>query len=169
MAAELSFVHYACELLQGVGPCVARRMFGGFGISCSGLNFALVVDLGHGGGGEKLWLKTSDDTRALFEAAGCERFVYSVTRQGVRHAQSMNYYSAPEEAMESAQLMLPWARLALDCALKARLAQSPRARVATKKIANKVPPSPAASSMPQARRPGATAAGPRSRRKSGNG
>lgn len=32
----------------------------------------------------------------------------------------MNHYSAPEEAMESPELMAPWARLALDCALKAR-------------------------------------------------
>jgi DNA transformation protein len=33
---------------------------------------------------------------------------------------SMNYYSAPDDAMESPQLMAPWARLALEAALKAR-------------------------------------------------
>ena len=33
---------------------------------------------------------------------------------------SMNYYSAPDEAMESPQLMAPWARLALEAALLAR-------------------------------------------------
>ena len=45
------FAIYCCELLSGVGPCVARRMFGGYGISTSGLTLALVADLG---GGEKL-------------------------------------------------------------------------------------------------------------------
>ncbi|WP_309681226.1 TfoX/Sxy family protein [Polaromonas sp.] len=117
MAAALSFANYCCELLASVGPCTARRMFGGFGISMAGLSIALVADLGRG---EKLWLKADPDSRPLFEAAGCERFVYRVTKDGVTVARSMNHYSAPEEAMESPELMAPWARLALDCALKAR-------------------------------------------------
>jgi DNA transformation protein and related proteins len=111
------FATYCCELLSGVGPCIAKRMFGGFGISTSGLTFALVADLG---GGEKLWLKADADTQARFEQEGCERFSYEMTRNGVSKMQSLNYYSAPEEAMESPQLMLQWARLSLDCALKAR-------------------------------------------------
>lgn len=111
------FAMYCCELLSGVGPCTAKRMFGGFGISTGGLTFALVADLG---GGETLWLKADEATRGLFEAQGCGRFTYEMTRNGVRSAHSLGYYSAPEEAMESAALMLPWARLALDCALRAR-------------------------------------------------
>ncbi|WP_332776363.1 TfoX/Sxy family protein [Polaromonas sp.] len=117
MRPDLSFANYCCELLSSVGPCTARRMFGGFGISTGGLSIALVADLGQG---EKLWLKADQDTRHLFEAAGCERFVYSVTKDGVKVAKSMNHYSAPEDTMESPELMAPWARLALDCALKAR-------------------------------------------------
>lgn len=125
------FATYCCELLSGVGPCIARRMFGGFGISTSGLTFALVADLG---GGEKLWLKADADTQARFEREGCERFSYEMTRNGVSKMQSLNYYSAPEEAMESPQLMLQWARISLDCALKAR-AGKPKKRAS--------PPSPA--------------------------
>lgn len=117
MGTDLSFANYCCELLSSVGPCTAKRMFGGFGISMGGLSIALIADLGEG---EKLWLKADKDTRHLFEAAGCERFIYSVTQNGVKLAKSMNHYSAPEEAMESPELMTPWARLALDCALKAR-------------------------------------------------
>ncbi|MES2361162.1 MAG: TfoX/Sxy family protein [Pseudomonadota bacterium] len=126
------FAIYCCELLAGVGPCTAKRMFGGFGISTSGLNLALVADLG---GGEKLWLKADADSRGQFEAAGCERFSYEITRNGVKAAHSLNYYSAPEEAMESAQLMLPWARISLACAVKARSAPSRRAQAATKSVA----------------------------------
>ena len=106
------FATYCCDLLGAIGPCVLRRMFGGYGISRDGLTVAIMTDLGQG---EKLWLKADDDSRALFEAAGCQRFGYQ--REGV--ARSMNYYSAPEEAMDSPQLMAPWARLALDAALKA--------------------------------------------------
>lgn len=125
------FAIYCCELLAGVGPCTAKRMFGGFGISTSGLNLALVADLG---GGEKLWLKADADSRSQFEAAGCERFSYDITRNGEKAMHSLNYYSAPEEAMESAQLMLPWARISLVCAVKARSVTRKRAQTATKSV-----------------------------------
>ena len=107
------FARYCCDLLASVGPCVARRMFGAYGISSEGLTLAILADLGTG---EKLWLKVDETSRARFEAAGCERFVY----QAKDKPMSMNYYSTPDEAMESAQLMAPWARLALEAALKAR-------------------------------------------------
>ncbi|RYF37909.1 MAG: TfoX family protein, partial [Comamonadaceae bacterium] len=114
MAADPSFANYCCELLSGsVGPCVARRMFGGWGISTGGMTLALVTDLGEG---EKLWLKADGALRSHYEAAGSQRFTYMA--KGV--TRSVNYYSAPDEAMESPQLMAPWARQALDCALKAQ-------------------------------------------------
>ena len=161
------FAIYCCELLSGVGPCTAKRMFGGYGISQSGLTLALVADLG---GGEKLWLKADAETRSLFETAGCERFSYEVTRGGQRAQHSLNYYSAPEEAMESAQLMLQWARVSLACALKARSAQSPRARAATKIVAKRIRARTLAATTPPARprasRPSAPNAKPRAKRKS---
>lgn len=119
------FAMYCCELLSGVGPCTAKRMFGGYGISTSGLTLALVADLG---GGDKLWLKADADTRGLYEAQGCERFTYEITRNGVTAPHSLNYYAAPEEAMESPAVMQPWARVALECALKARAAKAPKVR-----------------------------------------
>lgn len=107
------FAQYCCDLLSAVGPCVARRMFGGYGISTDGLTLAILVDLG---AGEKLWLKADETSRPQFEAAGCERFTYLAKGKPM----GMNYYSAPDEAMESPPLMAPWARLALQAALKAR-------------------------------------------------
>lgn len=120
-ASSNEFAHYSCELLSSLGVCVARRMFGGHGISLDGLTLAIVADLG---GGEMLWLKADDDSRARFEAAGCQRFVYLAKGK----AMGMNYYSAPEEAMESPQQMAPWARLALEAALRARKAQKAPAK-----------------------------------------
>lgn len=117
-----AFAQYCCELLSAsLGPCVARRMFGGWGISTGGLTVALVTDLGEG---EKLWLKADGALRSYYEAAGSQRFTYMA--KGV--ARSVNYYSAPDEAMESPQLMAPWARQALDCALKAQSARPSRPR-----------------------------------------
>ncbi len=114
MAAPPSeFALYCCEMLSSVGACVARRMFGAYGISTDGLTLAILADLGSG---EKLWLKADETTRSIFEQAGCERFVYQAEGQ----PKSMNYYCAPDEALESAHLMAPWARLALEAALSAR-------------------------------------------------
>ena len=115
------FTHYCCDLLSSAGPCVAKRMFGGWGLSTGGLTLAILVDLGQG---EILWLKADETSRPLFETAGCARFTYAA--KGV--PRSMNYYSAPSEAMESPALMAPWARLALQAALAARTPPVKRAK-----------------------------------------
>ena len=107
------FAHYCCELMADLGPCVAKRMFGGWGISTDGLTVAILANLGDG---EILWLKANEETRTRFEAEGCARFTYLVKGQ----PKSMNYYSAPADAMESPALMAPWARLAMEAALIAK-------------------------------------------------
>ncbi len=121
------FANYCCELLGSAGACSAKRMFGGWGISVEGLTIAVLADLGKG---PILWLKADADSRATYEAAGCARFIYS----GKDGDRSMNYYSAPDDAMESHDAMRPWARLALDCAVKAR--KPPKAQSFKKKLAN---------------------------------
>ncbi len=117
---DTGFADYCRELLASAGPCTAKRMFGGWGISCDGLTFAIVADLGQG---PTLWLKADEETAPGLQAAGSRRFTYAA--KGVER--SMGYYSAPEEALESPQLMAPWARQALACALKARAPRGPRA------------------------------------------
>ncbi|MBI2769499.1 MAG: TfoX/Sxy family protein [Burkholderiales bacterium] len=140
MAADAEFAQHCCDLLSSVGTCVHRRMFGGWGISTGGFNIALVADLGDGA---KLWLKADGALRSHYEAAGSRRFTYLA--KGVER--SVNYYSAPEDAMESPQLMAPWARQALDCALKAQSARDARSRARPKS------PAPRKSGAP--RRPSA--------------
>lgn len=154
MPTDAAFAQHCCDLLASVGTCVHRRMFGGWGISTGGFNIALVADLG---AGEKLWLKADGAIRSHYEAAGCERFTY--VAKGVQR--SVNYYSAPEEAMESPQLMAPWARQALDCALKAQSAREARSRPVAKPAAK--PARPAAS------RAAARAPKTRARRRSAQG
>jgi DNA transformation protein and related proteins len=125
MAADKQFADYCCELLSSVGPCMSKRMFGGFGISTDGLTVAIIADLGSG---EKLWLKADDATRVQYEAAGCARFTYDVVKNGVGKLMSMNYYSAPEEAMDSMDAMRPWAALAFQCAVRAKALAKPKAK-----------------------------------------
>ena len=139
MSANKDFANYCCELLASAGPCVAKRMFGGWGISVDGVTIAIIADLG---AGEKLWMKADDNTRVQWVAVGCARFTYTVTKNGVAYNMGMNYYSAPEEAMDSPDAMRPWARLALDCAAKAMAVRLAR-RAAKVKPAATAKPKPA--------------------------
>lgn len=106
-------------------------MFGGHGFWVDGLFIALITS-------ERLHLKANDDTVAKFVAAGCEQFVYM--SQG--KPQHLNYWTAPDEAMDSPEDMHPWARLAMFAAVAARLAKPESASATnkrkTKAVANLV-------------------------------
>jgi DNA transformation protein len=90
-------------------------MFGGHGFYVDDLFIALVF-------GDRLYLKADAETRPRFEAAGCEPFVYD----GAGKQVTINYWTAPDDAMESPMLMRPWARLAMEAALRARNTQPAR-------------------------------------------
>jgi len=125
MAAPVDpFVSHCLELLESVGRPRARRMFGGHGLYVDELFVALIV-------GERLYLKVDDQTRAAFDAAACQPFVYRSADKDV----ALGYYSAPEDAMESPAQMRDWALRAMSAALRARSAVSAalRARGATQR------------------------------------
>lgn len=103
------FVDYCAELLATLGGVRSRRMFGGHGLYVDDIFVALIAD-------ERLYLKVDVQSRARFEAAGCRPFTYAAKGR----AQTLSYFTAPDEAMESQALMAHWARLALDAALRAR-------------------------------------------------
>jgi len=101
------FIDYAMELLGPFGTVRTRRMFGGYGVYLDGLMFALVSQ-------DALYLKADEMNYIEFEQASCERFSY--VRKGRRAA--LNFFRAPDDAMDSPGLMLPWARTAYAAALR---------------------------------------------------
>lgn len=116
------FIEHVRELLCGLGPIAARRMFGGWGLSVDGMNIGIVA-------WDTLYLKTNADTEAQWLAAGARPFVYEAKGRPM----TLRYHTAPEDAMESPALMLPWARLALQAALAARAPGKGRAARSVKK------------------------------------
>lgn len=112
-----AFTELCVEMLSPLGPVRVRRMFGGEGVYVDGLFMAIIND-------GQLFLKADDTSRERFVAAGCVPFTYP-TKDGERMV--MSYYRPPEEALESPPLMLPWARLALEAALRAANAKKPAA------------------------------------------
>jgi DNA transformation protein len=117
-------VDHALELLAVLGAARARRMFGGHGLYVDDIFIALIAD-------DRLYLKADEQTRPRFQAAGSEPFVYTRRTDGNPGDHiALGYWTVPPEAMESPALMLPWARLALEAALRAR-AEKPAARPRT--------------------------------------
>ncbi len=137
MSTPREFADFCCELMSGLGPVLAKRMFGGWGLSVDGQSVALLADLGHG---DTLYLKADADSRVRFEAAGCRRFMYDTGKDNQPVQRSLNYYSAPEAAMDSPDAMLPWARLALQSALSARAGKPPGGAKPRKAVARQVAP-----------------------------
>ncbi len=117
MSSSPEYVAHCLDLLSVIGSARARRMFGGHGIDVDGQFLALIV-------ADRLYLKSDEATRPEFERAGCQPFEYG-RRDGQRAV--MSYWTAPEDAMESPALMLPWARLAMASALRAALSRKPAA------------------------------------------
>lgn len=107
MPKDLAFLAHLDELLEPLGKISSKIMFGGHGIYCNGIIMGLVIN-------RAFYLKVDDQTQVLFEKVGSKPFEYEMKSKHV----SMSYWSAPEDAMESAEQMLPWARLAYASALR---------------------------------------------------
>lgn len=115
MSSSPEFAAHCLELLSPLGPTTSRRMFGGHGFYVDGLFIGMAA-------AERLYLKVDEESRPRFEAAGCEPFDFD-TKDGKRVV--LGFWTAPDDALESPMLMLPWARMAMQAALKALNAKKP--------------------------------------------
>jgi len=113
------FAEHACDLLTSVGApfdqgTKLRRMFGGHGIFCDGIMFALIAD-------EVLYLKVDEETKAVFLEAGCDPFTYDKGGKPVE----MSYVTVPDDAAEDIEALRPWAHMALAAANRAQAKKKP--------------------------------------------
>jgi DNA transformation protein len=107
--SESSFVIHAIDLLAPLGPMHARAMMGGHLLYRDDLAVALVYE-------DRLYLKTDPLTREKFARAGGEPFTYERRGRQVE----MSFWMPPEAALDHPDSMLPWARLALAAARRAK-------------------------------------------------
>jgi DNA transformation protein and related proteins len=103
------FVQMTLEQMRGVGPVRARAMFGGWGIYCEDLMFALVAY-------DELYFKVDEHSRAEFENRNLDPFVYEANGKRV----TMSYHRAPEDVFDDEDAMTHWATLAIDAAQRAK-------------------------------------------------
>lgn len=104
MSVSPSYKAFVLDQLSAVGPVAARAMFGGVGLYCHGLFFALIDE-------DTLYLKVDDSTRADFERLGSQP-----CRPYGDESHGMHYYELPADVLEDRQAVGPWVELALGAA-----------------------------------------------------
>jgi DNA transformation protein len=114
MAVSPGFADFVTEQLDGCGPIVTKRMFGGVGIYSGDIFFAIIDN-------DILYLKTDDSNRKDFEAAGSGPF-----RPSGEGGETMMYYSVPVSVLEDADELAAWGRKAIAVALAAKSRKKPR-------------------------------------------
>jgi DNA transformation protein and related proteins len=108
------------ELFEPCGTVQLKRMFGGRGIYLGGRIIALEFD-------GMIWLKTDAATRPAFEEANSRPFTYEKKSGEVG---VMSYWLLPEAALDDADVMRDWVKLAEGASERAelaKLAEAPRA------------------------------------------
>jgi DNA transformation protein len=109
MAVSADFHAFVVEQLeQARAPVTAKRMFGGMGLYCGGLFFALLDD-------DTLYLKVDSVNRPDFEALGLTPF--DPFQDGFR---LMQYYPVSADVLEDSEALPPWMEGALAAAVRAQ-------------------------------------------------
>ncbi len=114
MAVDKRFAAHVEELLAGLGPVRIKAMFGAAGVYVGELMVAIIDD-------DVLYFRGDAETESQFRDAGSTPFIY---RERDGREIPMNYFRAPEEALEGPDEAEPWARLSIDAALRKQAAKS---------------------------------------------
>ncbi len=109
MAVSQSSIDEAKDLFRSFGEIRVRKMFGGAGVYCDDLFFAIMDD-------GAIYFKADEETRALFEGRGLAPFTFEM-KDGA--SASMSYYAAPEDIFDDEDERRHWTTLALDAARRA--------------------------------------------------
>jgi DNA transformation protein and related proteins len=140
-----TFVEHVVEMLHPLGDVSARAMFGGWGVYCDGLMFALIAN-------DELYLKGDAQTQAEYGAASMAPFIYENPKATKRV--EMSYYAATAEAMDDPSELVQWARKGLAAAARGADAKKPKKKAAKKPAAKKATAKrPAAKKAPAKKAP----------------
>jgi len=97
------FRDFVLDQMCDIGSLECRPMFGGYGFYAGGKFFGLIYQ-------QQFYLKTDEDTRKQFQAAGMSCF------QPKPKQKLGAYYEVPADVMENATELTRWARAAVEVA-----------------------------------------------------
>ncbi len=110
MPVKAERAEFAKELFGALGPISVRAMFGGAGIYCDGVMFALI------GQDDAIYLKAEGVLASALAAGGSTPFTYR--RDGA--SRTMNYWRMPDDGMDDPEEACMWATRSLDIARAAQ-------------------------------------------------
>jgi DNA transformation protein and related proteins len=105
MAVSRDYLAYVLEQLADLAGLRSRRMFGGVGLYCEEIFFAIISD-------DTLYLRVDETSRAAFTSRGMPAFRPYADRPQL----SMSYFATPAEVLEDATQLLSWSRRAVRAA-----------------------------------------------------
>jgi DNA transformation protein and related proteins len=114
MPVSTEFRDFLLEQLEPLGLVSARRMFGGAGLFYGEIMFALLAN-------DVLYFKVDEASQKDFEAAGTEPFSY---KRGDKQQALKTLWRVPDEVMDDVDILVAWARTAVDAALNASRAKA---------------------------------------------
>lgn len=98
MSASTEYTEYVLELLEPAGPVTTGRFFGGVGISCGSVQFAMIME-------NSLYFVVDDTTRPKYEKAGMTSFSYT-TKNGLIKVRK--YFELPEDVLIDPEQLRVW-------------------------------------------------------------
>ncbi len=104
------------DALHPLGHITVRRMFGGAGVYCEGVIFALVIE-------DVVYLKADARSIPAFEAEGMGPFTYD-TKLGQRSITS--YWQLPDRLFDETDELVEWAKRAVAVSIAAKVAKPKR-------------------------------------------
>ncbi|MDF2231565.1 TfoX/Sxy family protein [Albimonas sp. CAU 1670] len=110
MAVNPDLADWASDMFGQLGEISVKAMFGGAGIYCDGVMFALI------GRDDEIYLKAEGVLASALRAGGSTPFTY--TRDGA--ARTMGYWRIPEDGLDDPEEACMWASRSLDIARAAQ-------------------------------------------------
>lgn len=114
MPVSPNFLDFVIDQLGGIGSVRARRMFGGIGLYCDDLFFAVIDD-------DVVYFKVDDSNRDDYTSRGCEPFRPLADDP---KAASMSYFRVPSDILEDSDEIKTWARRSVSVASAAAAAKA---------------------------------------------
>ena len=102
------YIEHVLELLEPINAISAGKFFGGQGISCNSVQFAMIM-------GNSLFFVVDDSTRNKYIEMGAECFWYTKKTGKVN---VKKYHEVPGELFDEPDTLLKWARESIKIAKK---------------------------------------------------
>ena len=108
MSIDEGLFAWVQEALEPMGSVTKRHMMGGAVLYLDGTVFAILD-------GDVLWFKADKESETIWDAEGCERFVFTA-KDG--RTETMNYRRAPADVYDDAEAMQRWSHLAVEAGMR---------------------------------------------------